>query len=356
MFRPIHALFTAALLAAPAFAGDLGVGDEAPAIAVADWVKGEPVSSFQEDQVYVVEFWATWCGPCRKTIPHLSELQEKYGDEVVFMGISVWENDYSAVPRFVEKMGDKMAYRVATDEVENGEGRMAKTWMEAAGQNGIPAAFVVNGEGRIAWIGHPIRMDEPLAEIVSGDWDVASAAEERAATRAKEAKYEELMKRISTAEQEGEWGVVLAKVDELMEVAPKVKSLVSPMRFKALLMLGQLEKGYAYGAELVDGMAKDSARTLNAIAWTIVDPEVELEERDLELALRAAQRANELTQGEEPSILDTLAKIRFDMGQIERAIELQEKALELAKDAGYPTEVRQEFEERLQTYRDAAKT
>jgi thiol-disulfide isomerase/thioredoxin len=53
------------------------------------FVKGESVSEPQPNTVYVLEFWATWCPPCRDSIPHLSKLQAHYKDQgVVFIGIS----------------------------------------------------------------------------------------------------------------------------------------------------------------------------------------------------------------------------------------------------------------------------
>ena len=56
------------------------------------------------------------------------------------------------------------------------EGAMAKAWMTAAGQNGIPTAFIVNKEGKIAWIGHPMEMEKPLEKIVAGTWDLKAVA------------------------------------------------------------------------------------------------------------------------------------------------------------------------------------
>ncbi len=55
--------------------GELLIGDPAPQISIGKWVKGNPVESFAKDQVYVVEFWATWCGPCLANMPHLASLQ-----------------------------------------------------------------------------------------------------------------------------------------------------------------------------------------------------------------------------------------------------------------------------------------
>ena len=50
--------------------------------------------------------------------------------------------------------------------------------MRAAGQSGIPTAFIVGKTGQVEWIGHPMTMDEPLAQVVAGDWDRAAAKAE----------------------------------------------------------------------------------------------------------------------------------------------------------------------------------
>jgi thiol-disulfide isomerase/thioredoxin len=167
------------VLAGRAAAADkLAVGDDAPKLAVKEFVKGDAVADLEKGKVYVVEFWATWCGPCKVSIPHLTELQKKYKN-VTFIGVSAFEQDQSAVRPFVEQMGDKMDYRVAIDDVAKGAkpatGKMAKGWMIAAGQNGIPTAFIVNGDGKVAWIGHPSKLEEPLEQIVSGKYDLEKA-------------------------------------------------------------------------------------------------------------------------------------------------------------------------------------
>ncbi len=143
--------------AAPAVT--LKVGDKAPELKVDKWVKGEEVSSLAPGKVYVVEFWATWCGPCRRAIPHMTELQKKHKDDATFIGVAASERKdedgsdkrVEKLEAFVKKQGDDMGYRVAYDS----DREAAVAWMKAAGVNSIPTAYVINASGTIAWIGNP---------------------------------------------------------------------------------------------------------------------------------------------------------------------------------------------------------
>src|SRR5687768_16104873 len=111
----------------------LKVGSPAPPLKVAKWIKGKPIKSFKPGEVYVVEFWATWCGPCKQSIPHLTEMAKKYEGKATFTGVSVWEEKnptdtkyMNKVASFVKEWDKKMDYNVAVDGME---GTMAKTWM-----------------------------------------------------------------------------------------------------------------------------------------------------------------------------------------------------------------------------------
>jgi len=81
-------------------------------------------------------------------------------------------NALEKVEKFVSEKGEVMGYRVAFD----GDGKTFDAYMKASGSRGIPTAFVVDKSGKLAWIGHPMRMDGPLAEIVEGTFDVELAA------------------------------------------------------------------------------------------------------------------------------------------------------------------------------------
>jgi len=177
------ALALLTLVAAAPFAraaDDLAPGKPAPALSVKNWIKGEPVTSLEKNKTYVVEFWATWCGPCIQSIPHLTEIAHKNKD-VTFVGVSIWEEaDIPKITKFVDDMGAKMDYHVGYSGNQDG---MAVSWMKAAGQNGIPTAFVIK-DGTVQWVGHPMELEKPLEEIKAGTFDSAKfkvAFEERAA-------------------------------------------------------------------------------------------------------------------------------------------------------------------------------
>jgi thiol-disulfide isomerase/thioredoxin len=102
--------FASVVLAAftlSATAATLAIGDAAPELKASKWIKGGEVAKLEADKTYVVEFWATWCGPCRESIPHLTEMAHKFPN-VTFIGMDVWEEGAgkdAAVATFVGKMG-----------------------------------------------------------------------------------------------------------------------------------------------------------------------------------------------------------------------------------------------------------
>jgi thiol-disulfide isomerase/thioredoxin len=339
-------------------AQNLSVGDPAPKLEVSSFVKGEPVTKLEPGKFYVVEFWATWCGPCRATIPHLTELQKKHPD-VNFIGVSVWEQDQKLVKPFVEKMDDKMSYRVAMDAVpEKGkanEGAMAKNWMKAAGQNGIPTAFIVNKDDRIAWIGHPAQMDEPLERIVTGSWDLQTAIAEHKKAMEEQEKMTKVQSKLRQAMRANDPKKLVAVVDEVIAEVPSMEAALGSIKFGTLIKLGETEKALELGKHLTQKVFGDNKYYYNSLAWSIVDPEVKERHspRVLQFAVETAERGDELAKGKDSALADTLAKAYFDSGQKTKALETQERAVKLAK--GTELEKDTGMQSRLEQYKKASK-
>ncbi len=153
--------------AAVAAAVPTKLGDAAYPLTGLTWVKGSPVT-IAPGKVYVVEFWATWCPPCRKSIPHLTELAKKYADRVVFVGVS--NEDVATVKPFVADQGDQMAYNVAVDTA----GKVVNGYMTAFDQGGIPTAFIVDAAGKVVWLGHPMdNLGDVLDKVLAGTYATA---------------------------------------------------------------------------------------------------------------------------------------------------------------------------------------
>jgi hypothetical protein len=107
--------------------------------------------------VSIIEFWATWCGPCRQTIPHLSALATRYAGRAAVVGVSLDDNA-DAVKRFVDAQRAAIAYAIAVDT----SGSAQRDLYLQSGARGVPHAFVLDAGGKVCFSGHP--MDPALEQ------------------------------------------------------------------------------------------------------------------------------------------------------------------------------------------------
>ena len=146
----------------------LAVGSDAPKLSVEKFMKGDGIASFEPGKVYVLEFWATWCGPCIRAMPHLSQLQRD-NPELIVVGVAGFERApdpatmEEKVRAFLDGRGKDIEFRVALDT----DGSMAQAWMNAAKRRTIPTSMVVGADGKIAFIGSPdSQLDVAVAKAL----------------------------------------------------------------------------------------------------------------------------------------------------------------------------------------------
>ncbi len=279
------------------------MGDKAAPLSIATWVQGDPVTVGQGDKVYVVEFWATWCLPCKESAPHLTELQRKYKDDLVVVGIS--DEEPSVVEAFVQTMGEKMDYTVAIDKDSQTYGG----YLEAFGLNGYPTAFVVDRQGRITWHSHPMsqEFDDIVERVVSGAYD----------------------------------GVAAKKDAELLKIQEGLFN-----EFVSYCKSGDTENATAITDRMIEEHAT-SVDLMSAVAWVYLNAPDKIM-RDPKRAVQFGAAAVKASEGKNARVLEIYARTLFESGDLEGAIREQERAVELA-----PERVRPQLQEQLEEYRAA---
>ena len=372
----------------------LTIGSDAPKLDIEHWVqdgkgKFKPVTDFQKGKVYVVEFWATWCGPCIASMPHLAELQGTYADKGVQI-VSISDEELETVEKFLDReVSSRRMPKADSDEESAEQDKESKqtyrdltsayclttdpdqssyeSYMVAAAQNGIPTAFIVGKDAKVEWIGHPMSMDEPLAAVVDGSWDRDAFAEEMRAQQ----EAEKVMNDIYMALQKQEFDAALEQidaasanagedqqmqlqmlklqvlmekkdvdgalkiVDELIEKAGEDQQIQLRMvKLQVLVVAKKLPEANEQANKIFTEMA-DEPQAVNAIAWNLYEmaAQGQLAKGELlDTAMTAARAAIDKVPAEEKwSVMDTVAHIAFVNGKIDEAIAIEQAAQKLVE-------------------------
>lgn len=195
----------------------------APALEVKDWVRGQPLANFQPGKVYIVDFWATWCGPSVSAMPSLMQLQEKYkGSGVEIVAVAADEEAATADEVgayldawFTDKF-PKLNFRIGLDCT----GEMKKLWMQASSSLGIPSSFVVDRDSRIAFIGHPAELDDVLPKVLDGSWRTSDQAKTADRERIARGREEVFLFKVSQAIKMEDWKTALSVIEEAIALMP----------------------------------------------------------------------------------------------------------------------------------------
>lgn len=334
----------------------LNIGDPAPPLRLSEWLKGKPFQNFEKGKIYVVEFWATWCAPCRAQIPRLTELAKKYKGRLTILGVDLLGQEIVSLQKvkaFVDSMGNRMNYDVAAED----SNYMSTAWIDATGRQGIPRSFVIDRERRIAWTGHPYYLDKVLPDIVNNRWDLQKARAKLAFDIYLDSLDMEAYYKLIPYKKNPE--MTLFVVNSLVVGEPKLKytrSVAYPT-LVALLFTDQ-RKAYEYGKELMiksdlEGPACDVIiDVISTMADTLqFTPEI------YQLGAEACQKyINLFPYPEEFSMhkeYSQMAEWYARTNKRAKAIKAQEKAIEEFKSKkGIPASELQQLELKLTQYRD----
>jgi thiol-disulfide isomerase/thioredoxin len=135
-------------------------GKKAPEFYVQQWLNRTGVDT--KGKVVLIDFWATWCGPCRALIPELNEFNKKFGDKLVVIGVS--DEPAETVQKFMKDT--PMDYAVAIDT--------SKKMSKEIGVQGIPHCIVMSPDGIVRWQGFPGSDEDKLTAQVIKQIIVAS--------------------------------------------------------------------------------------------------------------------------------------------------------------------------------------
>ncbi len=209
-------------------AEEVKVGDDAPDISAVEWfnLPGDMKDISPKDltgQIIVLDFWATWCGPCERSIPHLEKMQDKYKTKGVILLALSYESA-STVDKYVKKK--RISYVV---------GGGAERTRDNYGVNAYPTTFLIAPNGKVAWKGGPANLEDEIRKLIESQpaKDKGFLAEKSAASA-----YRKATKLYKKGDYVEAWDLFTEVTREFKgtKVANKAKGKLKKMRKQSSVM------------------------------------------------------------------------------------------------------------------------
>lgn len=298
---------------------EMKIGDTAPMLNIDKWYNSSAIETFEEGTVYVVEFWASWCGPCRKSIPHLNQLQQEFGDDLVVIGVAASERGGpEKLEQLLATKLNELSYPIAYTQ----NPQPFNDYMRAANNTGLPWAFIVDRAGKIAWWGQPFYslFESTLRSVMSGTFVPQTG--EKPVYAKKEAMG------ILWDTQDSFWGAYGDEDwDRAVELGKTLLAANNELFYYESASLFDLlysrqnkrTEAMQLATELENGLLMSKPEGLYVIANAILDA-TNPSEDDIRYGVHVARKAVALTFNENPTTNILFSKLLYKSGDTEGAL------------------------------------
>jgi thiol-disulfide isomerase/thioredoxin len=276
---------------------------------------------FEPERVYVIEFWSTWCAACLESIPALNKLAAEHASNATFVALHIWPSETALKPReFIQKRRDaKLPFFDFAVGIDS-KGEVAREWMDATFNEGLPTAMIIDRQSRLVWFGDAREVDRPLREVLQGTNDVVTDT----ARMKRSMRVGALGKESGAAIQRKEYARGIQLIQEAWREDPDLVSPWLPSTYGHLLATSQSsETAQPFAQWLLESETANRPDVLAGTANAILHfkpPEL----RDLDLALRLAIRAREADPSADVDLVILLARLHAEKGdRLRAAMELK---------------------------------
>ncbi|MEI6178778.1 MAG: TlpA disulfide reductase family protein [Verrucomicrobiota bacterium] len=292
----------------------------------AKWVQGDPLKAFEPGKIYMFECWATWCGPCIASIPHINELHKKFYDKGLRLyGMSIWEDDYAKVENFVKAKGEGMSYPVAF----TGRGSSFEiNWLKPAGVNSVPCALIVK-DGKLVLRSRFLNVTDDLIEALLAGGETSQKAITEFENGEKTAeKIMALIREFSLASQKSDAAAMEKILVEIEKTDPNMMQL--PMMKIDILMV---RKEFAAAIKMLEELPDPQQRqmTSSMMAGKIAS-EKDSDAYPVDFVKTIVKDQEKISALQNPVGLVTLSNLQWRVGDKEAALKSANSAVTAVKD------------------------
>ncbi|MBC9795128.1 TlpA family protein disulfide reductase [Sinomicrobium weinanense] len=335
---------------------NLKIGDPAPSLSAATWIKGDPVREFRKGHIYIVDFGFIGCLPCMEGWPKLSELQKKYKEEATF--VVVMTSTGPRVKKYLEKMGNRMNLNVAVDTLASiGDNQqnwvLDSLWVKAAGKGlgknmGYPTIFFIDKKGSISYVGDGETNVQYQLDSLLGNLNKKAITKHKRKEQKRQELYDGYLNIIKYYDDELDGFITsdtydhleqeelenaLKYMEELIDLFPDD---ITYKKYKfGLLLAIDKQTAYAYAREVLDSYPWEEMNN----SWDLAKSWVPLirkeffkgERPDYDLAIAMCLKSAELSKDDLLAAFsyNDASEFSFMEGDLEKGEEFMSKAINL---------------------------